>query len=76
MPFTPLGEIDESELADLIYCMRAVVDAEQDKVKARIFWTARSIFMGLKFEPEFIETLLKGVANMRVNNLPCDITGR
>ena len=65
MPFAPLGKIDVSELPGLIYRMRVIIDAEQDAVKASKFWTAVSIFMGLKFEPEFIETLLKGVANMR-----------
>ena len=65
MPFAPLGKIDVSELPDLIYRMRVVINAENDAVKASKFWTAISILMGLKFEPEFIETFLKEVANMR-----------
>ena len=47
--------------------MELEVDLKLDKAEAGRFWVATLMFLGLKFEKEFIDFLMKGVENMKAS---------
>ena len=65
MPLAPLSKIEKQELPGLIQRMKESVEAELNETEASSFWTATKIFMGLKFDAAYVDTLMEGVRNMR-----------
>jgi predicted transposase YdaD len=64
VPLTPLTDVLEDALPDLIRRMTARIDSEP-KPQADKLWTATYILMGLRYPTELVDRLLQGVQNMK-----------
>jgi predicted transposase YdaD len=64
VPLAPLGDVVEAELPALVAHMKLRIDREAPR-RARELWSAAYILMGLRYERPLIETLLRGIANMK-----------
>jgi len=56
--------VGQNELAGVIERMRQRLEAETDPATAAVLWTATKIYLGLRYQAEFIEQILQGVPAM------------
>jgi hypothetical protein len=65
LPLAPLGEIRQGELPAVVAQMKRRLDPSVPHRRRAELWSATYILMGLRYEQELIQTLLKGVVRMR-----------
>jgi hypothetical protein len=65
VPLSPLANVPESSLPDVIRRMKARIEAEATPEQAGKLWTATNVLMGLQFPDSFIHPLLRGVRDMQ-----------
>jgi predicted transposase YdaD len=64
IPLAPLGNVQKSELAAVVAQMKRRFDREAPS-QAKELWSAAYILMGLRYERAMVQTLLRGVVNMK-----------
>ena len=65
LPLAPIGAVDESELPGVIEAMKRRLDNEVPAEEARELWTATRVLMGLRWSPNLVGQLLRGVQGMK-----------
>jgi predicted transposase YdaD len=64
LPLAPLGKINLEQLPDLMRQVRFRVERLVSPTNWEEYWTGIGVLMGLKFEPNQVHELLKGIADM------------
>ena len=65
MPLAPLGTVQKADLPAVVAQMKQRFECDAPK-QAKELWSATYIFlMGLRYEQALIQTLLRGVVNMK-----------
>jgi predicted transposase YdaD len=65
LPLAPLTRVSRPELPGLIQQMDRRIDREAEPPAAQSLWTATYVLMGLEYEREFTQHLLRGVCAMK-----------
>jgi hypothetical protein len=68
VPLAPLGDLQTEDLPAIVVQMKQRLDQatpQRAAERAAELWSAAFILMGIRYERAIIETLLKGVANMK-----------
>ena len=65
LPLVPLTKVSRPELQGLIQQMVQRIHREADRPAASSLWTATYILMGLEYDKEFTQHLLRGVRAMK-----------
>ena len=65
LPLAPLTRVSRPELPGLIRQMDQRIDHEAEPSAAQSLWTATYVLMGLEYEREFTQHLLRGVCAMK-----------
>ncbi|HZO91509.1 MAG TPA: hypothetical protein VFB38_24515 [Chthonomonadaceae bacterium] len=65
LPLAPLTSVSESDLPDVVQRMEARIDAEAPMEDRGLLWTTTFLLLGLKYDPEFSQQLIKGVLEMK-----------
>ena len=58
LPWAPISAVSSKDLPDVIARMEQRLKAEADPARTGEFWTATKVFLGLRYEAEFVEQLL------------------
>jgi hypothetical protein len=64
VPLAPLGSVQKADLPAVVAKMKQRFDREAPR-QAKELWSAAYILMGLRYEQALIQTLLRGVVNMK-----------
>ncbi len=64
VPLAPLGSVQKADLPAIVAQMKRRFERETPN-QAKELWSAAYILMGLRYEQALIQTLLRGVVNMR-----------
>jgi hypothetical protein len=64
VPLAPLGSVQKADLPAVVARMKQRFDREAPS-QAKELWSAAYILMGLRYEPALLQTLLRGVVNMK-----------
>jgi hypothetical protein len=64
VPLAPLGSVQKADLPAVVAQMKQRFDREAPS-QAKELWSAAYILMGLRYEQALIQTLLRGVVNMK-----------
>ena len=65
LPLAPISAVNESDLPSVLEKMKRRLDSEVAAEEARELWTATRILMGLRWSPDLVGQLLKGVQGMK-----------
>ena len=65
LPLAPIGAVSEPDLGGVVDAMRRRLDRETTTEEAAELWTATRILMGLRWPPDLVGHLLKGVQGMK-----------
>lgn len=65
LPLAPLGAITEEDLPGVVAHMQSRLTSIPDATEAKELWTAIYILMGLRYEKELVNHLLRGVLAMQ-----------
>jgi predicted transposase YdaD len=64
VPLAPLGSVQKADLPAVVARMKQRIDREAPN-QAKELWSAAYILMGFRYEQALIQTLLRGVKNMK-----------
>jgi hypothetical protein len=64
VPLAPLGNVSETDLPAVVARMKQRIDREAPG-RAKELWSAALILMGLRYESAVVQSLLRGVKNMK-----------
>jgi hypothetical protein len=64
VPLAPLGSVSQTDLPTVVAQMKQRIDGEAPG-QAKELWSAAYILMGLRYERAMVQTLLRGVMNMK-----------
>src|SRR5207237_2707617 len=65
VPLAPLGDVRPAELPAVIAQMKQRLDREAPPSQTAELWSAAYILMGLRYEADLIQRLLRGVVTMK-----------
>ena len=65
LPLAPISQVSEGQLPGVIEAMRRRLDTEVKAEEAKELWTATRLMMGLRWSPELVGKLLRGVHGMK-----------
>lgn len=69
LPLAPIGDIQTSQLPEVISRMRQRVEVEVPAHEQGDFWTATGVLLGARYNSVFVKQLLKGITNMRESSI-------
>src|SRR5207302_4518799 len=64
VPLAPLGNVQKADLPAVVAQMKQRIDREAPG-QAKELWFAAYILMGLRYESAIVQSLLRGVVNMK-----------
>jgi hypothetical protein len=65
LPLAPLSDVTEADLPAIIGRMEQRISSEAPPNEAGVLWTATDVLMGLRYDREFAQQLLRGVRGMK-----------
>ncbi len=65
LPLAPISRVSEAELPRVIETLKRRFDSEVPPEEAKELWTVTRVIMGLRWPPEFVGQLLRGVHGMK-----------
>jgi predicted transposase YdaD len=65
LPLAPISQVTEAQLPGVIETMKRRLDSEVSTEEGKELWTATRLLMGLRWSPEFVGQLLRGVKGMQ-----------
>jgi predicted transposase YdaD len=65
LPLAPISQVTEAQLPGVIEAMKRRLDSEVSAEEGKELWTATRLMMGLRWSPEFVGQLLRGVQGMQ-----------
>jgi hypothetical protein len=64
LPLAPISAVTKAELPGIIERMKARLRGEREGDRAGRLWTAAKVLMGVRYSPDLINHLLKGITEM------------
>jgi len=65
LPLAPISAVGQNELPKVIQRIGERLEAVTDPTTVGRLWTATKVYLGLRYEAEFVEQLLQGVHAMK-----------
>ena len=65
LPLAPISQVSEAQLPGIIEAMKRRLDTEAAVEEGKELWAATRILMGLRWSPDFVGQLLRGVHGMK-----------
>jgi predicted transposase YdaD len=76
LPLAPIADVRTSELPGVIARMKARVMAEAQVGDSVELWTTVALLMGLRYKPDAIRELLRGVSGLEESTIYQEILGK
>ena len=76
LPLAPIADANAAELPEVVTRMKARILAEAEPVDSVELWTTVALLMGLRYQPDSIRELLKGVSGLEESTIYQEILGK